>query len=250
MPRIPRTLIRTVNRTASAAFAAVVACALLAGCSGAASNPATSTGSGGTAHSGSSGSAAGDTGSGGSGESAQSPSADEQSSAAGTDSSDTGGGAGGDTAGDTGGSGSGSAGAAASEGSVTLDIASGPHAGTHTRTGDLKCQRYGDGFWMVFSPDGGGADDIAMMNLYWMPQGVDAANSPFAGKHQLLEVKFGSPIASGDNAITLDDAGGSLEFAVPSIANNGYPVFPFLAKTADGVDIKVTTTVPECPAAS
>lgn len=242
MPRIPRTLIRTVNRTASAAFAAAVACALLAGCSGAASNPATSTGSGGTVNSGSSGPSAGDTGSGGSGESAQSPSADEQSSSAGTDSSDA--------SGDTGGSGSGSAGAAASEGSVTLDIASGPHAGTHTRTGDLKCQRYGDGFWMVFSPDDGGADDIAMMNLYWMPQGVDAANSPYAGKHQLLEVKFGSPIASGDNAITLDDAGGSLEFAVPSIANNGYPVFPFLAKTADGVDIKVTTTVPECPAAS
>lgn len=240
MPRIPRALIRTVNRTAPAAFAAAVACALLAGCSGVASNPATSTGSGGSA---SSGSSAGDTGS---GESAQSPAADEQSSSAGTDSTDTGESA----AGDTGGSGSGSAGAPATEGSVTLDIASGPHAGTHTRTGDLKCQRYGDGFWMVFSPDGGGADDIAMMNLYWMPPGVDAANSPYAGKHQLLEVKFGSPIASGDNAMTLDDAGGSLEFAVPSIANNGYPVFPFLAKTADGVDIKVTTTVPVCPAAS
>lgn len=136
------------------------------------------------------------------------------------------------------------------EGTVTVVVASGSHAGTYTRSGNLQCTNFGDGRWIVFAPGQGADDEVASLELYYLPGGIDAdsIDTPYPGEHGHLSISFGSPIASGDNQIIMEDNdGGSLELAVPSLDDTMRPIHNFVATTADGVSMTISAAVADCP---
>jgi len=150
---------------------------------------------------------------------------------------------------DDGGGGEGAA-AADDSGTVTVEITGGSHAGSYTRDGSLSCASLGDGRWINFAPGAGGDDEIASLSLYYLPGGIDAdgIDTPFPGEHRHLSIKFGVPIASGDNGIDMVDGdAGSLELAAPSLEPSGRPVHHFIATTADGVSRTIAAAVAEFP---
>jgi hypothetical protein len=136
------------------------------------------------------------------------------------------------------------------QGTVTVEISSGPHAGTHTRSGNLQCAAIGDGRWVMFAPEEGAADEIAHLGVYRISSGLDrtVVDTPYPDTTQLLELKFGSVLATGDDAISIsDEVGGTVDIAPPTFDEAGRPIYHFTATTADGVGLKIAAAPTGCP---
>ena len=136
------------------------------------------------------------------------------------------------------------------QGTVTVEVSSGPHAGTHTRSGDLRCAAIGDGRWVVFAPGDGAADEIAQLTVYRISSGIDrtVVDTPYPDATELLELKFGSVLATGDDALSISqEVGGTVDIAPPTFDDAGRPVYHFTATTADGVDLAITAAPSGCP---
>jgi len=136
------------------------------------------------------------------------------------------------------------------QGAVTVEISSGPHAGTHTRSGSLHCAAIGDGRWVTFAPGEGAADEIAHLTVYWISSGIDrtVVDTPYPDTTELLELKFGSVLATGDDALSISqEVGGTVDIAPPTFDEAGRPVYHFTATTAEGVDVAIAAAPSGCP---
>lgn len=129
------------------------------------------------------------------------------------------------------------------QGSVTLTLTGGEHAGEYTGTGSLKCG-YGDfipdSWWVVFAGD---ADDAQHVNIanFWLADDahVDDEESPYQGVEFTADAWLGNPYLDGAKFAANAEDGGSLEVA--EAAGNHVT---FTGTWSDGTGY---TLVAECP---
>lgn len=93
-------------------------------------------------------------------------------------------------------------------GTISVDIDSGPLAGTHGGVGSLTCAHGkfgGDDIWLVFSDDIDDTNDLTVVNVYSAPEGEkDNVTSPYQGQAFVLEVGIGNFMADATKKVTIN----------------------------------------------